>query len=170
MAHDPRPVERVHIIAYTPQVWVRGLVELRGATRLTDLLNHGGTPVVALLDGDMLPIGTTEWPAAARPLVVNKAELLLLYPTSDGNSVMGAAGLNAHRFSLEVGMHLDQYHVQGIIHLPDVLPWAQYFSVLRDRFLSLTQATIRRASDGQQLAAADYVVVNRERLSVLYQP
>jgi hypothetical protein len=169
MAHAPATAERLPLVVYTAAVWLRGLVELRGSVRLTDVLNQSASPVLVLVEGDVLPVGAAERPATPRPLVVNKAEVLLAYPAVEAEPAGTAAGLRVPRFRLDVGMHLGEYQVQGTIHLPDIVAWTQYLAALRGRFLPLTGASVRRAATGELLATASYVAVNRDRLSVLYE-
>lgn len=170
MAHGPPAAEHVPVVVYATDVWLRGLVEIRGATRLTDVLNHAASPLLALAAGDVLPVGAREWPVLLRPIILTKAEILLAYPTSEAEAVIPAAGLRLPNFTHDVVMHLGAYQVQGTLHLPDAVALAQFFSVVRERFLPLTRATIRRAVDGETVAAASYVVVNRERMKLVYVP
>jgi hypothetical protein len=165
---DPLGIERVPVVFCLSQCWVRGVVELRGATRLSDLLNQVATTALTVLDGEVLPTGGRQWPDERHRLVVNKAEILFAHPVHD--HPRAAAGLRLHKYDAEVGIYLGEYHVRGTIHLPDRLVWEQYLSSLRDRFLALTDATIVRAGDDAIVATTEYLAVSRERLCVLYEP
>jgi hypothetical protein len=168
MVHESVVAERVPVVIYTPQLWVRGLVELRGTTRLTDLLNQPAFSVLTVHEGELLPVGGRQWPEARR-LVLNKTEILFAHPVRDPEQTHSAAGLQLPKVPVVVTVHVDAYAISGMLHLPDRLLWEQYLSTLRDRFLPITDATITRAVDGAPVATARYVAINRERLSALFE-
>jgi hypothetical protein len=159
----------VAIAACTPHAWVRGIVELGRIRRLSDLLNHAGTTHLTLVDGEVLPFGSREWPRSRPRLYLNKADMLFLHPTAAGDAPYSPPGLVVDKIPVAVGLYVGEYHIEGTLHMVDRLPWEQYFSVLRDRFLILTDATITRAVGGEEVASVGFIGVNREHLSVLYE-
>jgi hypothetical protein len=165
----PPESELVAIAACTPHAWVRGIVELGRIRRLSDLLNHPGTTHFTLVDGEVLPFGAREWPRSRPRLYLNKADVLFLHPTATGDTPHSPPGLVVDKIPVAVGLYVGDYHIEGTLHVVDRLPWEQYFSVLRDRFLLLTDAAIARAVSGEEVARVGFVGVNRERLSVLYE-
>jgi hypothetical protein len=169
MHHDPVLVERVPVAICTRHLWARGLVELRGSTQLIDLLNQNAAAALSILNGDILPIGATQWPEARPRLILNKAEILFAHPVGDAAERVVAIDPEIQRYTVRIGLHLGGYHVQGTVHLPDRVAWEQYLTALRDRFLALTGVTITRAVDGTTVGTAPTAAVNRERLSVLYE-
>ena len=162
-------VERVPVAICTSHLWARGLVELRGSTQLIDVLNQNSTAALSVLNGEILPIGATQWPEARPRLILNKAEILFAHPVGDAAERIIPIDSGIQRYPVSIGLHLGGYHVQGTLHLPDRVAWEQYLTALRDRFLALTGVTITRAVDGTIVGTAASAAVNRERLAVLYE-
>jgi hypothetical protein len=170
MQYGSVAVERVPVAICTSHLWARGLVELRGSTQLIDVLNQNAAAALSLLNGEILPIGATQWPEARPRVILNKAEILFAHPVGDAaERVIPPIDTAIQRYPVTIGLHLGGYHVQGTLHLPDRVAWEQYLTALRDRFLALTRVTITRAVDGTTVGAAASAAVNRERLSVLYE-
>ena len=167
--HPPTESEPVAIAACTLHAWVRGIVELGRIRRLSDLLNHAGTTHLTLVDGEVLPFGSREWPRSRPRLYLNKADVLFLHPTASGDVPRSLPGLVVDKIPVAVGLYVGDYHIEGSLHLVDRLPWEEYLNVLRDRFLILTDATVTRAVSGEEVARVGFVGVNREHLSVLYE-
>jgi hypothetical protein len=169
MRRDSVAVERVPVAICSSHLWARGLVELRGSTHFIDVLNQSATAAMSILNGEILPIGATQWPEARARLILNKAEILFAHPVGDAAERVIAVDQGIQRYAVRIGLHLGEYHVQGTLHLPDRVAWEQYLTALRDRFLALTGVTITRALDGTTVGTAASAAVNRERLTVLYE-
>jgi hypothetical protein len=169
MAHDSVALERVPVAICSRHLWARGLVELRGSTQLIDVLNQSSSAAMSILNGEILPIGATQWPEARPRLILNKTEILFAHPVGDAAERVIAIDPGIQRYAVQIGLHLGGYHVQGTVHLPDRVAWEQYLTALRDRFLALTGVTITRAVDGTTVGTAASAAVNRERLAVLYE-
>lgn len=167
MQQEPEP-RSVAVAAIMPGAWLRGIVELGRLRRLSDVLNHVAASYVPVLDAELMPSGAREWPRPQARLYVNKADLLFVHPTADSPPFTPPPGLVVSKLRAPLGLYVGEYRVEGIVHLPDRVPWEQYLSVLRDRFLAITEATITHAATGEPVESAGFVAVNRERISALY--
>jgi hypothetical protein len=147
----------VAVTACTARAWVRGVVELGRLRRLSELVNQAAAGYLIVLDGEILPTGAQTWPSPRPRLYLNKADVLFVYPTPPGEGERPAPALSVKKV-----------HVQGQVHLADRVPWEQFLSVLRDRFLAVTDATVTRAANGDLVAAVDFVAVSRDHLTALY--
>src|SRR5262245_32460080 len=126
MAHDTIVVERVPVAICSRHLWARGLVELRGSTQLIDVLNQGSTAAMSLFNGEILPVGATQWPEARPRLIINKSEILFAHPVADAPERSITVDPAIQRYAVRIGVHLGGYHVQGTLHLPDRVAWEQY--------------------------------------------
>jgi hypothetical protein len=79
------------------------------------------------------------------------------------------ADLRVAKVAVPVAIHLGEYRVRGTLHLPDRVPWEEYLSVVRERFLAVTSATIDQAVTEEVVAEVAFVAVNRQRVSVFYE-
>ncbi len=165
---QPMETERVAVTACTPYAWVRGVVELGRMRRVSELLNSSAVGYLPLLDGEVLPLAAREWPQPHPHLYLSKAEILFIYPSAPRGDPRPMPGLAVQKFPLLVGLYVADFHLRGRLHLADRVPWEQYLTVLRDRFLALTGATITRAATGEEVAKVDFVAVSRERVGALY--
>src|SRR5262249_10789725 len=119
MADDSFAVKRGPVAICSRHLWARGLVELRGAAPCIDVLNQGSTAVMSLFNGEILPIGASQWPEARPRLIINKAEILFAHPVGDAPERSITVDPGIQRYAVRIGLHLGGYHVQGTLHLPD---------------------------------------------------
>jgi hypothetical protein len=158
--------ERVPVVACTPCAWVRGILEISTTRRLSDVLNRPGTSYLRLADGEVLPHGATEWPRAQPRLYLNKAEILFVHPAA-GGARSRSSDLTVEKTPVRVSLYLGDYCVRGTVHMPDRIPCAEYFGVLRDPFVALTDVTITRTALDEEVAAVEFAAVSRARVTVL---
>jgi len=160
--------QQIAVAAITPGAWLRAIVDLGRMRRLSDVLNHVAAGYLPVLDAELMPHGAREWPRAQARLYVNKADLLFVHPTADSPLPSAPHGLVVSKLRAPVGLYLGEYRLEGIVHLADRVPWEQFLSVLRDRFLAITDASITRVTTGEPIESTGFVVVNREHVSALY--
>jgi hypothetical protein len=151
-----------------PGAWLRGVVELGRMRRLSDVLNQAAASYLPVHDAELMPSGAREWPRPRARLYVNKADLLFVHPTADSPLPAAPAGLIVSKLRAPVGLYVGEYRLEGIVHLADRVPWEQFLSVIRDRFLAITEASITRVTTGETVESAGFVAVNREHVSALY--
>lgn len=167
MQHDPAP-QPIVVAAIMPGAWLRGVVDLGRMRRLSDVLNQVAASYLPVLDAELMPSGAREWPRPRARLYVNKADLLFVYPAADSLLPAAPAGLIVSKLRAPVGLHVGEYRLEGIVHLADRVPWEQFLSVLRDRFLAITEASITRVTTGEPVESTGFVAVNRGHVSALY--
>jgi hypothetical protein len=158
--------DRVPVVACTPCAWVRGILEISHTRRLLDVLNRPGTSYLRLADGEVLPYGATEWPRPQPWLYVNKTEILFVHPAA-GSARSRPSDLTVEKTPVVVSVYLGEYCVRGTVHMPDRLPCAEYFGVLRDPFVALTEVTITRTALDEEVARVEFAAINRVRVTVL---
>jgi hypothetical protein len=164
---EPAELNRLAVTLCTANAWVRGVVHLGRLRRLSEVLNHPALDYVPVHDGEFMPFGARDWPRPHRTLYVNKADILFAHPTPPSDGPRPVAGLAVQKIPAPVRLYVGDFQVQGTVYLADRVPWEQFLTVLRDRFLALTGATITRAVSGEPVATVDFVAVNRAHLSVL---
>jgi len=160
--------QQLAVAAIMPDAWLRGVVDLGRMRRLSDVLNHVAVSYLPVLDAQLLPSGAREWPRPQARLYVNKVDLLLVHPAADSPLPTAPPGLIVSKLRAPVGLYVGEYRLEGIVHLADRVPWEQFLSVLRDRFLAITEASITRVTTGEPVDSPGFVAVNRERVSALY--
>ena len=162
------PSQPVAVAAILPGAWLRGGVDLGRQRRLSDVLNHVAASYLPVVDAELMPSGAREWPRARPRMYVNKNDLLFVHPTA--NSLLPAAppGLLVSKLRAPVGLYVGDYLLEGIVHVADKVPWEQYLTVVRDRFLAITDARIVRVSTGEPVESAGFVAVNRDHVTALY--
>jgi hypothetical protein len=164
---DPLP-QQVAVAAILPNAWLRGVVDLGRMRRLSDVLNHVAAGYLPVVDGELMPSGAREWPRPRPRLYVNKADLLFVHPTANSSLPAAPPGLTVSKLRAPVGLYVGEYLLEGIVHVADRVPWEQYLSVVRDRFLAITEASIVRVTTGEPVESAGFVAVNREHVTALY--
>ena len=67
-----------------------------------------------------------------------------------------------------VVMDLDDWQVTGDMHLVDRIPWLDYAATAQNRFISVSNASVRFVGVAEPLEC-EYLLVNGARISALYE-
>ncbi len=169
MEGRPASSPRVRLRFVTAERWLLGHVDV-GRHRLLDLLNaEPGEGIVveqALLQSDLYPYREGEGPGFA---VLNPAHVILIVPAEE--AAVGAlrapqaACLHGRAELTRVG--LGAYEVVGNLHLPTDVSLREGALAAGARFLTVTDAAIRRIGGVGYLEQQEIVLVNRERIEFL---
>jgi hypothetical protein len=148
---------------------IRAELNMQGFGRLSDLFNNA--------PGDF--IGATMRMAAAttgeaahltferRELVVRLSEVRLVRPIEENPSVPSPADWR-ERLAARVVMDVDDWQVSGDIFLVDRIRWLDFMTAVRNRFISVSHASVRFVGVAEPLEC-EYLLVNGARVSALYE-
>jgi hypothetical protein len=165
---DQAPPEQLPVVVHTTGTVVRGRALLGRIRRLSDLMNQTSLAFLGVIDAEVSAPGSDVWAPAGRHVSVNKDEILFVYPQG-GAGTSRLSGLQVEKFPVTVGLYIGDYRLQGAFYLLDRVPWEDLLSGLRDRFMPLTDVTVSLVGAAAAPVTADFVSVNRERVSLLYE-
>jgi hypothetical protein len=72
------------------------------------------------------------------------------------------------RVPARVVLDLDDWQVTGEVHLVDRVPWLDFATGARNRFISVSDASVRFVGVAEPLEC-QYLLVNGARISALYE-
>lgn len=149
----------------------RAEMNMQGFARLSDLFNNAPgefiaatmrvAATVAVEKG--LPVLTHE----RRDLVVRLHSVRLVRPIEEHPSVASHTAWR-ERTPVRVVMDLDDWQVTGDIYLVDRISWLDFMVATRNRFISVSRASVRFVGVAEPLEC-DYLLVNGARISSLYE-
>jgi hypothetical protein len=140
---------------------LRAELPMLGFTRLSDLFNNA--------PGEF--IGAFTHMAAAseavrRSLVVRLRDVRLVRPIEEEQNVV-LSNLR-ERIQARVVLDLDDWQITGDVHLVDRIPWLDFASGVHNRFISVSNASVRFVGVAEPLDC-EYLLVNGARISALYE-
>jgi hypothetical protein len=144
---------------------------MQGFSRLSDLFNNapgefiGGTMRMAAASAS--DSGTPELTVERRDLVVRLHDIRLVRPIEEHPSVASNQAWR-ERTPVRVVMDLDDWQVTGDIYLLDRISWLDFMAATRNRFISVSRASVRYVDVAEPLEC-DFLLVNGARLSALYE-
>ena len=139
---------------------LRAEVPMLGFSRLSDLFNNAPGEFIAAYTY----LAAT---ATRRDLVVRLRDVRLVRPI-DERVTPGFKGDLADRLPARVVLDLDDWQVTGEIYLVDRVPWLDFATGARSRFISVNNASVRFVGIAEPLEC-DYLLVNGARISALYE-
>lgn len=163
MTFQVRP-ELAVVDLYLARARLRAEVSMQGFTRLSDLFNSA--------PGDFIGV-SMRLPSAAggaravRDLVVRLRDVRLIRPIDER---LGPASPAARRDRIpaRVVIDLDDCQVTGDVHLVDRIRWLDYATGIANRFISMSNASVRFVGVPEPLEC-EYLLVNGGRISALYE-
>ena len=147
----------------TDRRWIAGrIVTVHG--RLVDVLNSEGVDVLraedveVLSNGDCSAVGTRIGPA-----VVNVATVVLAVPVEDAEGAPGRKDpmVWVKKRPAPARLGIGPYEIAGQAYVAEGGVVPHLFSIVRDRFIPMTDATLTRLDDPTFEARLDVVLVNR---------
>ena len=144
---------------------LRAELPMQGFTRVSDLFNNapgefiGASMRMASTAGDVSVV--------RRDLVVRLHDVRLIRPIDEQTSppILGA---RRERLSTRVVIDLDDWQVTGDAHPVDRVPWLDFAMAVRNRFISVSNASVRFVGVAEPLEC-EYLLVNGARISALYE-
>jgi hypothetical protein len=145
---------------------LRAEVAMQGFARLSDLFNNAPGEFI----GAALPMAATaagEDGLVRRDLVIRLRDVRLVRPIDEGAPQV-TVGARRERTQARVVLDLDDWQVTGDVHLVDRIPWLDFASTIRSRFISVSNASVRFVGVAEPLEC-EYLIVNGARISALYE-
>ncbi|MEA2639553.1 MAG: hypothetical protein QOF51_947 [Chloroflexota bacterium] len=147
---------------------IRVEVPLQGFERVSDLLNSRAQELISgsmLLGAADLPGGSTQAGGEAREILIRVADARLVCPIVEPSH---PESRRRERIRQRVVLEIDEWQVTGDVHLLDRVPWIDFLTAYRNRFLPITSTSVRF---GVQPTTVQYdaLLVNGARLSALYE-
>jgi hypothetical protein len=144
---------------------LRAEVAMQGFSRISDLFNNAPGEFI----GASMRMASTapEVSVVRRELVVRLRDVRLVRPIEEQ---AGPVDLGAHRarISARVVIDLDDWQVTGEVHPVDRIPWLDFAMAVRNRFISVSDASVRFVGVAEPLEC-QYLLVNGARISALYE-
>lgn len=146
---------------------VRAELAMHGYSRLSDLFNNAPGPFIAAsvrmaAVAPDAPLGVTR-----RDLVVRLRDVRLVRPIEERPAVVSPTA-RRERLPARVVMELDDWQVTGDVHLVDRIPWLDFVQAAQNRFVSVSNASVRFVGIAEPLEC-EYLLVNGARVSTLYE-
>ena len=150
---------------YVARGRLRAEIPMLGFTRLSDLFNNAPGEFI----GASMRMASTLNDAGVlrRDLIVRLRDVRLVRPIEE-NAGLSWVGSRRERVTARVVMDLDDWQVTGDVHLVDRIPWLDYAAAVQNRFLSVSNASVRFVGVAEPLECA-YMLVNGTRISALYE-
>jgi hypothetical protein len=142
---------------------VRAEVPMQGFGRLSDVFNNAPGEFIGASVSMTIGGAATD----RHELVVRLRDIRLVRPIDE---TAGFTTPTAHRDRLaaRVVMDLDDWQVTGDVHLMDRIPWLDFMTASRNRFISVSQASVRFVGVAEPLEC-QYLLVNGARVSALFE-
>jgi hypothetical protein len=144
---------------------LRAELSMQGFSSVSDLFNNapgefiGATMRMASTAGDVSVV--------RRDVVVRLRDVRLVRPIDEQGAPLALAP-RRERLSARVVIDLDDWQVTGDVHPVDRIPWLDFAMASRNRFISVTDASVRFVDVPEPLEC-DYLLVNGARVSALYE-
>jgi hypothetical protein len=150
---------------YVARGRLRAEIPMLGFTRLSDLFNNApGEFIGATM---RMASGINDAGAVRRDLVVRLRDVRLVRPI-DEHAGPARPGAHRDRISARVVIDLDDWQVTGDVHLVDRIPWLDFITAVQNRFLSVSNTSVRFVGVAEALEC-EYLLVNGARISALYE-
>jgi hypothetical protein len=144
---------------------LRAEIPMQGFSRLSDLFNSAPGEFV----GAFMRMASTTADAGVvrRELAVRLRDVRLVRPIDEGRT-LPSLGARRERLQAPVVIDLDDWQVTGSVHLVDRIPWLDFAVASRNRFVSVSNASVRFVGVAEPLEC-EYLLVNGARISALYE-
>jgi hypothetical protein len=152
---------------------IRAELNMQGFSRLSDLFNNapsdfiGATMRMAAAAPSGNGNGQPELTFERRELVVRLSDVRLVRPIEENPSVPSPTEWR-ERLPARVVLDIDDWQVSGDIYLVDRIRWLDFMTAARNRFISVSNASVRFVGVAEPLECA-YLLVNGARVSALYE-
>jgi hypothetical protein len=144
---------------------LRAEIPMQGFTRLSDLFNNApGDFIGAAM---RMASSAGDGGVVRRDLVVRLRDVRLVRPIDERPAPV-AMTARRERLPARVVVDLDDWQVTGDIHLVDRIPWLDFMVATRNRFISVSNASVRFVGVAEPLEC-EYLLVNGARISALYE-
>lgn len=164
----PRPPSEAAIVdLYLARGRVRAEISMQGFSRLSDLFNNAPGEFIAGALRMTSVSGESSAAEVRRDLVVRLRDVRLIRPFEEARwSVVLDA--QRDRFRARVVLDLDDWQVTGELSLVDRIPWLDFATGVHNRFISVSNASVRFVGVAEPLEC-EYLLVNGARISALYE-
>ena len=142
---------------------IRAEIPLQGFTRLSDLFNNAPGEFIAATMRMASTAGEVR-----RDLVVRLRDVRLVRPIDEGRGAHQLQAQRRERMPARVVMDLDDWQVTGDVHLMDRIPWLDFAVASRNRFISVSNASVRFVGVPEPLEC-EFLLINGARISTLYE-
>lgn len=164
----PCPTPQLAVVdMYLARGRVRAEIPMQGFGRLSDLFNNApGEFIAGTLR--MSSVGAESTAAEVRrELVVRLRDVRLIRPIDEQRPSIDLSA-QRERLHARVVLDLDDWQVTGDVFLVDRIPWLDFATGVRNRFISVSNASVRFVGVAEPLEC-DYLLVNGARISALYE-
>jgi hypothetical protein len=141
---------------------LRAEIPMQGFARLSDRFNNAPGEFIAA--SMRLASMTGE---VRRDLVVRLRDVRLVRPIDERPTPV-TLGVRRERLPARVVIDLDDWQVTGDLHLVDRIPWLDFVTGVRNRFISVSNASVRFVGVADPLEC-EYLLVNGAGISALYE-
>jgi hypothetical protein len=150
---------------YVARGRLRAEIPMLGFSRLSDLFNSAPGEFI----GASMRIASTinDARAVRRDLVVRLRDVRLVRPIEEPSAPVWL-GAHRSRVAARVVIDLDDWQVTGEVHLVDRIPWLDFAAAVQNRFISVSNPSVRFVGVAEPLQC-DYMLVNGARISALYE-
>jgi hypothetical protein len=138
---------------------------MQGFSRLSDLFNNQAGEFIGAFTH--MAVSAGDGGGVRRDLVVRLRDVRLVRPIDERPTTVDLAALQA-RTPARVVLDLDDWQVTGEIYLVDRVPWLDFATGARNRFISVNNASVRFVGVPEPLEC-DYLLVNGARISAMYE-
>ena len=144
---------------------LRADLAMQGFTRVSDVFNNAPGEFIGASMRMASPADDTG--VVRRELVVRLRDVRLVRPIEE-QAAVGELGARRERLSTRVVIDLDDWQVTGDVHPVDRVPWLDFAMAVRNRFISVSNASVRFVGVAEPLEC-DYLLVNGARISAVYE-
>ena len=144
---------------------LRAEIAMQGFTRLSDLFNNAPGEFIGAFTRMASSVGDEGM--VRRELVVRVRDVRLVRPI-DEHPTSPSLAEHRERMSARVVLDLDDWQVTGDVYLVDRVRWLDFATGARNRFISVSNASVRFVGVPEPLEC-DYLLVNGARISALYE-
>ncbi len=166
-AHSPQVIPSVAAIVdlYLARGRLRAEIPMLGFSRLSDVFNNAPGEFIA---ASMRMTFAVQGPGVVRrELVVRLRDVRLVRPIEEKPRRVSPGAIR-NRVVVRVVMDLDDCQVTGEVHLVDRIRWLDFAASVQNRFLSVSNASVRFVGVAEPLEC-EYMLVNGARISALYE-
>jgi hypothetical protein len=144
---------------------LRAEIPMQGFTRLSDLFNNAPGEFVGAFTHMASTVASGD--AVRRQLVIRLRDVRLVRPIDEQPPQVVLSAFR-ERTPARVVLDLDDWQITGEIHLVDRIPWLDFATGAQNRFISVSNASVRFVGVAEPLEC-EYLLVNGARLSALYE-
>ena len=144
---------------------LRADLAMQGFTRVSDVFNNAPGEFIGA--SMRMAAAAADMSVVRRELVVRVRDVRLVRPIEERAGPV-QLGVRRERLSARVVIDLDDWQVTGEVHPVDRVPWLDFAMAVRNRFISVSNASVRFVGVAEPLECA-YLLVNGARISAIYE-